>query len=185
MSLKLSKHLLLSSVLTSPWSRNKQFTNWHQFRSHTLKISVPEAPFYNYEWLINFHSYNNSNNNLALPSILREWDTDFNVLLHKSLIKIELTLVTQRDAHLLMRLCGHRMVWLSCPGEDGMRIPPLEISPFLYVSLMTASCLVCCILLHCVLHCVPMGSIPVDRELSIKEGRGSPVSIIWRTGRSF
>lgn len=128
MSLKLSKHRLSSSILTSPKARNKRFTNWREFGSHTLQSTVLKVPFCNYEWLINFNSYNNSNNNGALPSGLRECDTGFNFLLCKSLIKIELILVTQKDVHFPMSLCGHHPVHLSDPGEEGTRILPSEVN---------------------------------------------------------
>lgn len=47
MSLKLSKYLLLSSVLTLPQTGNKQFSKWHQFRNHTLKSTVLKVSYYN------------------------------------------------------------------------------------------------------------------------------------------
>lgn len=99
------------------------------------------------------------------------------------MIKIELILVTPKDVSFLTGLCGRRTVYPLCPGEDGVGILPLEINISVSV----------CISHDCsdsynVLHCVALhydGLHLSGQETKYQRRNYIPVSIIWRTGRSF
>lgn len=71
--------------------------------------------------------------------------------------------------------------------EDGMRILALEtnIPVPICISHHCGNYHTVLIVLYCMLHCVTMGPIPVDRGWLFRKGLTFPVSIVSRSGRSF